>query len=179
MKYYLDGIVVVEGKEDVSYLSSFIDSEYVTTNGYVLPEEEIDYLNEASKYKRIIVLTDPDKAGRNIEEKLKSKLHEAVYLNVEISKCNRGQKDGIAECEQEEILKVLGPFVNTKKPQNNRVLQENSLKITLSDKNLRRYISHKYHLGKCNNKTLFKRLETLQISEQQLCDAIKEYNNGN
>ena len=33
-KYYFNGVIVVEGKSDVSYLSSFIDSLYFTTNGY-------------------------------------------------------------------------------------------------------------------------------------------------
>ena len=72
-------------------------------------------------------------------------------------------------------MKVLGPFVNTKKPQNNRVLQEKSLKITLSDKNLRRYISHKYHLGKCNNKQLLKRMNLNQVQLEELKRIVKEY----
>ena len=179
MKYYLSKILVVEGKEDVSYLSSFLDAEFVTTNGYEIPNEEIKYLNAASKFKDILVLVDPDKAGRDIEEKLKNKLVKATYLNVEISKCNRGQKDGVAECEQEEVLKVLKPYIETKKHEKSAVLQENSLKIELSDTLLREYLCNKYNLGKCNNKTLIKRLETLQISEEELKKSIEEYRNGN
>ena len=179
MKYYLNKILVVEGKEDVSYLSSFLDAEFVTTNGFEIPEEEIEYLNAASKYKEILVLVDPDKAGRNIEEKLKSKLTKATNLNVEISKCDRGQKNGVAECEQEEILKVLKPYLESKKHEKSGVLQENSLKIELSDSELREFLSNKFSLGKCNNKTLIKRLETLQISEEELKKAIEEYRNGN
>lgn len=179
MKYYLNKILVVEGKEDVSYLSSFLDAEFVTTNGYEIPEEEVEYLNAASDYKEILVLVDPDKAGRNIEEKLKNKLTKATYLNVEISKCNRGQKDGVAECEQEEILKVLAPYLELKKHEKSGVLHENSLKIELSDSELREFLSNKFSLGKCNNKTLIKRLETLQISKEDLKKAIEEYRNGN
>ena len=179
MKYYLNKILVVEGKEDVSYLSSFLDAEFVTTNGYEIPNEEIEYLNAASKYKDILVLVDPDKAGREIENRLKNKLSKATYLNVEISKCNRGQKDGVAECEQEEILKVLKPYLEAKKHEKSCVLQENSLKIELSDSELRDYLSNKFSLGKCNNKALIKRLETLQISEEELKKAIEDFRNGN
>ncbi len=179
MKYYIDGILVVEGKEDSSYLSSFIDAEYVITNGYEIPETELDYLNTASKFKQIIVLVDPDKAGREIELRLKNKLAKADYLNVEISRCNRGQKNGVAECDQEEILKVLRPYLTNGKSKNSGILQEKKLKIELSDKSLRDYLAGKYHLGKCNNKTLFKRLETLKISEQELLSSIKEYRDGN
>ena len=179
MKYYIDGILVVEGKEDSSYLSSFIDAEYVITNGYEISKTELDYLNAASNFKQIVVLVDPDKAGREIESKLKNQLVKADYLNVEISHCNRGQKSGIAECDQEEILKVLEPYLEVEKTKNNVVLRAKSLKIELSDKSLRDYLAAKYHLGKCNNKTLFKRLDTLKISEQELLNSIKEYRDGN
>ena len=175
MKYYLNKIVVVEGKEDASYLSSFIDAEFVTTNGYDLPKPEIDYLNAASKYKDILVLVDPDSAGREIENRLKEKLEKATYLNVEITQCRRGKKDGVAECDQEEIIRVLKPHFETKNTEKTGVLQEKSLKIDLSDSQLRDYLSKKFSLGKCNNKTMLKRLETLQISEQELKDAIEEY----
>ena len=179
MKYYLNKILVVEGKEDVSYLSSFLDVEFVTTNGYDIPLEDIEYLNAASKYKDIIVLVDPDLAGREIETKLKKKLTNATYLNVEISKCTRGSKQGIAECEKEEILNILKPYIEIKKCEKSRVLQQNLLKVDLSDKTLREYLTKKFSLGNCNNKTMIKRLETLQINEEELMKAIEEYKNGN
>ena len=179
MKYFLNKIVVVEGKEDSSYLSSFIEAEYVVTNGYDIQDSEIDYLNEVSKHKDILVLADPDNAGREIENKLKSKIKNATYLNVEISKCTRGSKQGIAECEKEEIINVLKPYFESKIIKKTPLLQEKSLKIALSDKLLRQHLSSKYNLGNCNNKTLFKRLETLQITEQDLLETIKEYQNGN
>ena len=84
MKYFINKIIVVEGKEDASYLSSFIEAEYVITNGYDIPKEEIDYLNEASKHTDILVLVDPDEAGRQIEEKLKALLVKATYLCVDV-----------------------------------------------------------------------------------------------
>ena len=179
MKYYLNSILVVEGKEDVSYLSSFIDAEFVMTNGYDIPQSEIDYLNAASSFKRIIVLVDPDEAGRNIEKKLAAKIKKAIYLNVEISKCNRGKKQGIAECEQEEIIKLLKPYFEDKIEEKTRKTQINSLKIDLSDKGFRQFLSQKHSLGKCNNKTIIRRLETLQITKQEIKETMKEYKNGN
>ena len=44
MKKKIDGVLIVEGKTDVSYLSSFIDTFFLTTNGYDLSEEKIDFL---------------------------------------------------------------------------------------------------------------------------------------
>ena len=167
MKHYLNKIIVVEGKEDASYLSSFIDAEIVTTNGYDLPKEEIEYINKASDFKEILVLVDPDLAGREIEKKLKKIIKKDTYLNVDISKCSRGKKDGVAECEQEEIIRVLEPHFSEKNLQKSHVLQGKLSKIDLNDKKLRQYICQKFHLGICNLKKLLTRIETLQISEEK------------
>lgn len=175
MKNFINKIIVVEGKEDVSYLSSFIEAEYITTNGYDIAKEEVEYINKASKHKEILVLLDPDKAGRTIEEKLKTKLVKATYLNIDISRCVRGPKDGIAEAEKEEIIRVLKPHFSSKNVQKTRKNWVNLAKLDFADKNLRNYLSKKFHLGKCNLKKLFIRLETLGISEQEIELAVKEY----
>ena len=175
MKYFINKIIVVEGKEDVSYLSSFIEAEYITTNGYDIPKEEVEYINEASKHKEILVLVDPDKAGREIEKKLKQKLVKATYISIDITKCIRGEKDGVAEASKEEILRVLNSHFSSKNTQKSRNLQGNLSKLDLTSRGLRAYLSKKYHLGKCNLKKLFIRLETLEISSEELEQSIKEF----
>ena len=175
MKYYINKIVIVEGKEDVSYLSSFIEAEYIITNGYDIPSEEIEYINEASKHKGILVLVDPDQAGRQIENKLKEKLVKATYIHIDISKCIRGVKNGVAECEKEEIVNALKIHFSEKKPQNEGILMGNLGKIDFLDKGFKEYLSKKYHLGKCNLKKLFIRIKTLGITGYELEDSWKEY----
>ena len=175
MSYYLNKIVVVEGKEDVSYLSSFINAEYITTNGYDIPKEEIDYLNTASEYKEILVLVDPDKAGRDIENRLKKVVNKATYLNVNIDKCIRGKKNGIAECDKEEIVKTLTPYFENEIQNNNGVFAENFFEYDLLNKDFRQYLSRKFHLGKCNLKKIFVRLKTLGITPQEVKLAWEEY----
>lgn len=54
MKKQLDAILVVEGKSDVAYLSSFIDAEFVITNGSDIPLDTISYLKKASKKKKLL-----------------------------------------------------------------------------------------------------------------------------
>ena len=50
-KIYIDGVIVVEGKSDVSYLSSFVDSLFFITNGYDINNEKIEFLINVSKKK--------------------------------------------------------------------------------------------------------------------------------
>ena len=87
MKMYLDGVLVVEGKEDASYLSNYISSEIVVVNGYELDEATIDYL----KGKKVIALLDPDEAGKTIRNKLNSLIRDVINVEIDINKCNRGR----------------------------------------------------------------------------------------
>ena len=175
MKYFINKIIVAEGKEDVSYLSSFIEAEYVITNGYDIPKEELEYLVTASKHKEILVLVDPDEAGRDIEEKLRFVLPKATYITININMCLRGKKNGVAECEQEEILRVLKPHFSSKNQQKIRKLQGNLSKLDFTSKDLREHLSQKFHLGKCNLKKIIARIETLEISTEEIEKAIKEF----
>ena len=46
MKKKINGIIVVEGKSDVELLSSYIDAEFVITNGSAISDETITYRSE-------------------------------------------------------------------------------------------------------------------------------------
>ena len=172
MKLYLDGVLVVEGKEDASYLSNYISSEIVVVNGYELDERSIAYL----KGKKVIALLDPDDAGKTIRNKLNNLICDVINIEIDINKCNRGVKNGVAECEIGEIIGKLQAF-SVKNP-------ENTPNITISDlynlgitenNELREYVTEKLNLGKCNNKQLLKRLNLNQVQLDLLKKIVEEY----
>ena len=98
MKIYLNKILVVEGKEDASYLSNYIASEIVIVNGYELNETTINYLKD----KEVLLLLDPDEAGLKIRKSLNEVLPNCTNVEVDIKRCTRGTKNGVAECEIDE-----------------------------------------------------------------------------
>ena len=170
MKIYLDGILVVEGKEDASYLSNYISSEIVVINGYEMHEATINYLKD----KSVILLTDPDEAGRKIRQKLNVLLPNAINVEIDINKCIRNDKNGVAECDIDEILTMLKPLETKEK--------DNESDITISDlynlglmenRDLRDLVCQKLNLGKCNAKTLYKRLVSNGIKLSQLYEIMK------
>ena len=176
MKLHLNRVLVVEGKEDASYLSNYIDSEIVFVNGFELSQSTISYL----KYKPVILLLDPDEAGINIREKLNKKLNNVVNIDVDINKCTRGLKNGVAECEIEEVLEKLSEFCGEKQTNQDEIKSSDLYKLNLSDnKELRKYVCDKLNLGNCNSKTLKNRLNLNGITLEMLCEIIKEYKNGN
>ena len=176
MKKYWAYPLVVEGKEDASYLSNYIDSEIVVVNGFELSRKTIEYL----KSKTVIALLDPDEAGKQIRQKLNKELSNVINIEIDINKCNRGEKNGVAECEINEILDKLTPYV-TEKEVNQDIISNTDLYNLglLENKELREYVCEQLKLGKCNNKQLLNRLSTNNIELNRLKKIVEEYQNGN
>ena len=173
---YLNRILVVEGKEDASYLSNYIDSEIVFVNGYELSKANIAYL----KNRSVILLLDPDDAGKTIRNKLNSLLNDVVNIEVDIKKCTRGAKNGVAECEIDEVLGKLSEFCRDFDAKHADFNSADLYKLGLSsDKKLRDFVCTKLNLGNCNFKTMQKRLFLNDIKLEKVCEIIEEYKNGN
>ena len=176
MKKYLNAILVVEGKEDASYLSNYIASEIVVVNGFELAKETISYLKD----KKVIALLDPDEAGQKIRLKINQKLQGVINIEVDIRKCTRGNKNGIAECEISEILYKLEPYFVNEEAHNYLINNKDLYDLgILEDKELRDYVCRELNLGKCNNKQFIKRLESNKIELETTKKIIKRYKNGN
>ena len=172
MKMYLDGILVVEGKEDASYLSSYISSEIVVVNGYELDPKTIAYL----KGKKIIALLDPDDAGKAIRKRLNTIIPDLINVEIDINRCNRGKKNGVAECEIDELVGKLQAF-SVKTPEISQSIAVSDLyNLGITENNeLRAYVTEKLNLGKCNNKQLLKRLNLNQVQLEELKIIVEEY----
>ena len=176
MKVYLKHILVVEGKEDVSYLSNYIGSEIVATNGYELDKSLLDYL----KNKTVIALFDPDEAGLKIREIFNKQHFETINVEINIEKCSRGFKNGVAECSIDEIMEKLSPYIISNNEINRSISNDDLHNLgLLNNKNLRNYVCNKLHLGKCNNKQLLNRLMYTNIDLDTLKETIAGYDHGN
>lgn len=176
MKATINDVLVVEGKADASRISTYVDTLIVTTNGYDIPEEELDFLNHLPNGKRILILTDSDSAGQEIRKRLNKLLNHYENITVDISKCNKNNKHGVAECEKEELLKVLQPYFG--EPTSQEPITSSALiYLGIDTKDKREYIARELHLGTCNNKTFLKRMNYLQIKPQTLTQLIKQYGN--
>lgn len=176
MKISLNGILVVEGKEDAAYLSNYIQTEIVVMNGFELNKSTILYLKE----KHVIALLDPDEAGKQIRQTLNKELTNVSNVEIDIKRCTRGIKNGIAECEIDEILNQLKPYMIENKENISNIKQSDLYALGLiTNKEKRAYVCQKLNLGICNGKTLLKRLTLNNVGLKQLCEIIEEYNNGN
>ena len=176
MKKYLNAILVVEGKEDASYLSNYIESEIVVVNGYDIKKSLISYL----VCRKVIILTDPDEAGKSIRKTLNEKLPNAINVEIDITKCDRGNKNGVAECQIDEIMEKLSPYF-VEAPKQEEVVTAADLMLlgVYKDKQLKNYICKELKIGECNNRQMHRRIYYNRIKLDTIKKLVEQYKNGN
>ncbi len=175
MKKIINGIIVVEGITDVSFLSQFIDAEFVTTNGSEIPQKTIEYLQKAREKRDIFVLTDPDSPGKKIRDTLDQYIPNLKHCFVTKEHSIKNNKVGVAESTKEEVLKALDSFIEVNKNVVGLITHADLNKLGLEgtdESSLNREkVINKFHLGHCNAKTFLKRVNYsgLTIEELKSC----------
>ena len=168
----IDGVIVVEGKTDVAFLSSFIDAEFVTTNGSEISKETIEYLKKISSTKNIYVLTDPDYPGERIRKVLDENTPNLKHCFVKKENSIKGGKVGVAESTIEEIKNALKNSVQTNKAKVGNLTMNDLVELGLSGSDKanekRNKIASELNLGHCNAKTFLKRANYCNISKEDL-----------
>lgn len=166
-KHYIDAVIVLEGSNDVSYLSSFIDSQFFVTNGYDVNSEKLDFLKRVSEINKLIIFTDNDKAGEIIANKIKTKIKGVFVVKSEKIIKKNSKKAGVAETKKEEIIRVLTPFISdaSQKQKNRKYYLDQIISLSDNPKLMREKIINEYRLINGNNRFLEQQLNMLKIDE--------------
>lgn len=176
MKKIINGIIVVEGKTDVAFLSEFIDAEFVTTNGSDIPSETIDYLKKAQEKRDIFVLTDPDSPGKKIRDTLDQNIPNLKHCFISKECSIKNNKVGVAESTREEVLKAIEKYIQTNKNVCGNITHADLVNLKLEgDENsasLREKVINHFHLGYCNAKTFLKRVNYSQLTIDDLKSCL-------
>lgn len=172
MKTKINGILVVEGKSDIAFLSEFIDAEFVITNGSEISEKTIEYLKKCRENRDIFVLTDPDSPGKRIRDVLDNSIPNLKHCFVSKEKSIKHNKVGVAESTKDEVLNALKNYIVSSKDPIGNIQMSELVKIGLvgsqeSDKK-REKVCEKFHLGFCNAKTFLKRLNNCGITLEEV-----------
>ena len=99
--------------------------------------------------------------------RINNQIPNAINLKIDISKCNKHNKHGVAESEKEELIKLLTPYISESSYGNITLVDLLNLKID------KEKLAESLHLGKVNTKTLIKRLNYLNID----IETIEKYGN--
>lgn len=174
MKQIIDGIIVVEGKTDVAFLSNFIDAEFVITNGSEISAKTIEYLKKSSQNRDIFVLTDPDSPGKRIRDVLDENIPNLKHCFVSKENSIKHNKVGVAESTVDEVSNALKNYFVLNKNVEHNVKMSDLVQLGLSgnekSEENRAKICKIFNLGFCNAKTFLKRVNSCGIT----IDEIKQ-----
>ncbi len=166
-------IVVVEGKNDTKRLRSFFDLDTIETHGMSLNEETIELIRQLNEKRGVILFLDPDSPGEKIRDRLNKQIPGLKNAFVMKEDARTKKKVGIEHASKEVLADALKNLI-TYGDCEESLSREDFIKLGLSGREdsaaKRNRISSFFHLGKCNAKTLYKRINLAGIT----CDQIKE-----
>lgn len=178
MKTKCNAVIVVEGKSDVQFLESFLDAEFVITNGSEVSRETIEYIRSLSVIKKVIVLTDPDSPGKRIRDILDNEIPNLSHAFVEKNKSIKKHKVGVAESSKEHILEAISNLLEKNELVQGALTMRDLYTLDLCGKDysnsLRVKVMSELHLGYGNAKTLLKRLNSMNIDYDKLKSVVEK-----
>lgn len=173
-------IIVVEGKSDICFLSSFLNADFYQVNGSSVCDEDIDFLEKACSKRGVIILTDPDYPGLQIRNYILRKIPNSkqAYIRKEVS--IKHHKVGVAESTKEEITHALENVVTYRKKLTNNYtycdLYSFGLTGTQDSRLKRKYLCEKLNIGYSNAKELLLKLNSLDINLSKIEEILKNVN---
>jgi len=169
-------IIVVEGKNDSKRLKSFFDVETIETNGLALNRETIDLIKQLNESRGVILFLDPDSPGEKIRNRLNQEIANLKNAFILKQDARTSKKVGIEHASKETLEEALNNLISYGEFKDSISIEEFyllGLKGNDDSSILRDKVSKHFHIGKCNSKTMFKRLNMLGISYDDIVKVIK------
>lgn len=170
-------VIVVEGRDDVIRVKEAMDCDAIPTHGFRLSKSLIQELKTLEEKRGLIILTDPDTAGRKIRERLKKEFPTAKHAYLPKNKAIKGGDIGIENADKKDIRNAI------KKAKAFKITPSNTFDASIlfkyrltgpSSKEKREVLAEKLGLGSVNAKELIKRLNSFEITMEEFLNAIRE-----
>ena len=163
IKKAIKEVLVVEGKNDTNHLKEFFEVETIETNGLGINKETIELINNINSKRGVILLLDPDTPGEKIRKKINDKIPNLKNVFLFKKEARTEKKVGVEHASKEVLERALKNIV-TYRNNIETISYKDFCSLGLVGKkdsaSKREQISKKYRLGKCNAKTLYKRLNS-------------------
>ena len=168
-------IIVVEGKSDTALLKELFEVDTIETHGLALDKKTLELIKEANKTRGVIVLTDPDFPGKKIRDQIKTVVPNCKHAFVSKKDATGKKKLGIAEANKEAVVLALENMVSFDVDNQSITWHEFIDLDIIGNKQRRLLVYDLFNLGYGNVKTLFKRLNMVGISKEDVLKKLDEH----
>lgn len=174
-------VIVVEGKHDREKLKKYFDCDTIETSGTHLSKATLQLIAITQKERGIIIFTDPDVPGNKIRSTINQAVPHCLNAFIEKAKAKTSKKVGIEHASKDDLQHALQHLITYQEHFEETLPRAAFLRLGLEgqvdSKALRQKVGNALCIGEANAKTLYKRLNMLQIHEEALEEVIKEIKN--
>lgn len=169
-------VIVVEGTNDTKRLKSFFEVDTIETHGLGLSRETIELVKEANKKRGVILFLDPDTPGEKLRTRLNKEVPGCKNAFVLKEDARTKKKVGIEHADKQTLEEALNNLVTYSEDKEGLSLEEyNDLGLSgMPDSSMKREkITKAFHIGKCNAKTMYKRLNMLGVTLEEIKEVLE------
>ena len=170
-------IIVVEGINDTKRLRSFFDVETIETHGLGLNRETIELIRELNGKRGVILFLDPDSPGERLRNRLNEEIPGLKNAFVMKEDARTRKKVGIEHASREVLEEALANLVSygeVKDSISEEEFYRLGLKGETDSAKKRETIARHFHLGKCNSKTMFRRVNMLGLTYDDIVKVLDD-----
>lgn len=170
--------IVVEGKDDIANVKRAVDAEIIATNGLRVNKHLIEKLRTINDRTGIIILTDPDHAGKKIRDQIAREIPDAKHAYIDRKLAIKKNDLGVENAEPEVIKDALAHAKAELKEERHEFvmadLVNNGLSIGNGAKNRREALGDILGIGYYNSKQLLSKLNSFGISREEFEEAVEK-----
>lgn len=177
VKMKIKEVIVVEGKNDTNVLQSYVECDTLETHGSALSQETLCQIREMQETRGVIIFTDPDYPGEMIRRKINQFIPGCKNAFIEKGKAKTTKKVGVEHAKKEDILDALKHLMTYDEEVKESLSYEEFIDLGLvggkEAAKHREEIGRILYLGKPNAKTLYKRLNMIGYTKEDVLRILK------
>ncbi len=173
-------IIVVEGKDDIIAVKRAFKGniDVVATHGLGIKKNLLDELVKLNETKGIIVLTDPDYAGKRISNMIREYVPNAKFASISRNDATKGDNIGVENASDEAIIKAIDKarpiYEESKEIFSMEDIIDNGFSGLQNSKERRIKFCKIVGITYCNAKQLLTRLNAFGITREEFEKAVKQ-----
>lgn len=167
---HIHEIIVVEGHNDSATLQRCFDCDTIETGGDHVSGETLERIAAAQKSRGVIVFTDPDHAGEHIRSVIERHVPGVLHAYIDKRVAHTDKKVGVEHAKKEDLEQSLQNLISYDQAVSSLDWNDFVDLGLIGDAARREKVCSAFHIGRCNAKSCFKRLNQLGIEAA----AIKE-----
>lgn len=179
-QYCIKEVIVVEGTSDIQAVKRAFKGrvECVATHGLGVSQRLLEILEAINERQGLIVLTDPDYAGKRIRQKIRDHIPSAKHAYISREEGSLGDDVGVENASDQAIINAINKARPELEESRDLFTYEDIVDLGLTglpdSKKRRIALCNALKIEYSNAKQLVSRLNIYGVTSQEFVEALKE-----